>query len=253
MLLSTVCLAALYAVTPLETEEIKVNNVSAQYVLDLISLQGRYDNGYTVEEREERDLIPDGVTVSITPRKNSLTASGKADAIRELAGIVALFDLAPKTVNLELSASVPSLKRQFVSTSSAINNSPVSFEDQSSETRLKITPRINGDKTVTVQIDGGALGTNTTFVIRVKSGETVYGQFIPTETFIDGEPRYALSAQYTTSPLDIDKFLKSENQPGLSIDWFTATSLDQRQADGSQVAEPSAEAELRFVISATID
>ncbi|HXH60497.1 MAG TPA: hypothetical protein VNI20_03995 [Fimbriimonadaceae bacterium] len=119
-------------------------------------------------------LVPDGLLLSASNADNTIVAIGSKDKIRQAGQLISQFDKQPRTLSLSLEGSVPKLGRRFSSSSTLANNSTWTYVDDSTDTRIEITPRVNADNTITLIGKAGALGTRVQIAQRVKSGTYAY-------------------------------------------------------------------------------
>lgn len=252
MLVSTIALLVAFALPTQEKSEIGVKHVSAQYMYDVIMQVGRFEPSDPLVDRSKYGLLPEGVEISVTEGSNSLTAVGSTAAIREMERIVALIDVLPSTVDIDVVASAPALGRNMRFESTVFNNSTLDYFEQTSETRISVVPRVNSDGTITLIITAGTLGHYLRATARIESGQVIYGQIFPQKS-IDketGESRNKLTFRYTTIALDPAKFFSLDDPLSLAGDWFFQHD-EPKLVPGTQPRrEPPIEAELRFIISA---
>lgn len=252
MLVSTITLLAAMALSTQDKAELKVHHVSAQYMYDLIRQDGRFKPDNQLQNKEWRGLLPDGVEIAVTDGKNSLTAVGSTKAILETERIVAMFDILPKSISIDVLASVPALGRNMSFESTVFNNTSLDYYEQSSETKISVTPRLNGDDTITLGITGGTLGHYVRLSARIQSGQVIYGHIFPQKSTDEktGETRTTLAFRYTTIAIDPAKFFSSDDPMSLAGDWFFK-HVDPGLESGAQLkSDPPVEAELRFIITA---
>ena len=252
MLVSTIALFVALALPIQEKSEIAVKHVSAQYMYDMIMQVGRFEPSDPGDFRAGTGLLPEGIDIAVTDRKNSLTAVGSAAAIRETERIVALFDVLPSTVDIDVIASVPALGRNMRFESTVFNNTTLDYYDQTSETRISVVPRVNGDGTITLLITAGTLGYYVRATARIESGQVIYGQIFPRQSTDEetGESRNTLAFRYTTIALDPAKFFSLDDPLSLAGDWFFQHIEPKLESDTQPRRDPPIEAELRFIISA---
>lgn len=211
MLISALTFFAAIAVTRQHEVEVPVTKVSASYMYDLFMGQGRF--GDPPFSRSPRGLVPVGVTLEITPGKNSLTVRGSLDGTREMAQIISVIDIAPRSIELDIHAYARPLDRAINAKISTANNGTWEYVDPSSDTTIRITPRLNGDGTIVISYDLGTLGFGLHGLVRIRPGGYVYAR-VYTEEIIDeetGEKRLALVIRHSGVKNEIPSFFEVDD------------------------------------------
>lgn len=254
-MITTLALTIALAMSAQDEAVVPVKNVSARYIVELMTLTGQFEReapskGLTTGE----PLVPKGVTVIVSPGRNSITVSGSIAGLREMAMLISQFDVAPRAVALDIKASVPRLNRQFSASTTIYSNSSWSYSNARSGTDIKVTPRVNNDDTITLVFRGGTLGTSAIGAVRVKSGEEVYVWIHPrqVQNRDTGVMENRLVFSYATPPIKLESFL-TDPDPFKSEDRWTMRQFnaDWMLEDQSPL-NPPAEADLRIRIVATL-
>ncbi len=249
-MIATLTLFAACAVAAQERVEIPVKHVSASYIIGLITRTGQFE-----QEAASKGFVPKGVTIELTPERNSITVSGPFEGVREMAHLIPQFDVAPRAVTLDIKASVPHLSRQFAASTTIYSNSSWTYSNATSGTKIWVKPRVNSDDTITLVFRGGTLGTSAIGAVRIKSGEVVYVWIHPAnvENRETGkiENRLVFSS-YATLPIDLKSFL-TDPDPFKSEDRWTIRPFNADwMLEDQTPLNPPAEADLRIRIVATL-
>lgn len=210
MLVSALTFFAAIALTRQHEVEIPVTNVSAGYLLDFVTGQGRIWAGL---DTQGRSLLPDGVTVRQTIGKNSLTFSGSAEQLKGMEHFVSQIDIAPPSVELDIHVYARPLDRTIEATMTMTQFSTWEYVEDMTETTIRITPRINGDGTIVIGYDLGTMGFGLHGIVRFQAGRYVYAR-VYTEEIIDeatGEMRLALIISHSASRDEIPSFLELDD------------------------------------------
>ena len=253
-MIATLTIFVAIATTVQDRLEMPVKHVSAAYIAELMTppsqpQQGAPTKGLTTGE----GLLPIGVTLELTPGRNSITVSGPIAGLREIAMLIAQFDVAPRAVTLDIKASVPHLSRQISASTAIYNNSSWTYSETRSGTDIKITPRINNDDTITLAFRGGTLGTSAIGAVRINSGQVVYVWIHPdnVENTDTGNVENRLVFSYATLPIELKSFLTDPNPFEPSVDWtIRQFNADWNLGDQSPL-NPPVEADLRIRIKAS--
>ncbi len=221
------------------TKLIPLKNRSAQYIYEMVTMTGRFKSDIA-----GTGWVPKDLTLSVDQRTNSIAAQGSDASIREIELLLMQFDIKSMQVVVEVEASVPLMDRTFSTSGRIANNSSLNYVDDATDTRLKVTPRVNGDKTITFFVTGGALGTNATATFRVASGESTAVRIYPGQrrNQQSGDMENSILAEYLTGQIP-DGFLKGADLP---------RHLVMRSVIDGPVALGPKEAELRLVIKVTL-
>lgn len=178
-----------------------------------------------------KDLTPAGVRrVTAVPRENAVVAVGTAAGLDELAGIMRLLDVKPKAVTVQIEvAQVEGKKRTLLFAPSVVtqNNQEAKISTQLADSNkpvysVTVTPHINGDNTVSVQV-------KCVFTITLPSGEK--GTTIRLQKEIDTFRRSRSGEVVTLGTTDLSRW----GSPGKVV--FTLTA--QIPEDGAPIDIPN--------------
>ena len=272
MLVSALTFFAAIALTRQHEVEIPVTKVSASYVYDYFTLQGRFISPLFSQNR--LGFLPDGVTIEITTGKNSITAQGTLEGTRDLARIIALLDKEPQNVELDIHVYARPLNRTIAAKMLTATNSTWEYVGLASDTTIRITPIINGDGTIVIAYDLGTMGFGLYGIVRIRAGTYVYAR-VYTEEVVDeatGEERLALIVSHSASNDEIlsffedadpfkdlphDKYIHGDGEiPLRFVSWRIRQPCSRRQAVINAVGDfavdnPPAGLDVRLELMAT--
>ncbi len=151
---------------------------SAKYVFEMLTQTGRFCDPTSIGSFPN-GFVPMGVKVALDPETNGIIAMGGNAVIRELELLLEQFDVKSSTVKLEVDGAVQKIDCTFSTVATVQNMSTWTYSSDSSDTKVSIQPRINGDRTITLFIRAGALDTEGTVAARIKSGEALFVRIHP--------------------------------------------------------------------------
>ncbi|MCH8978507.1 MAG: hypothetical protein IH945_04600 [Armatimonadetes bacterium] len=252
---TTLTIFVAFAITSQDRADVPVKNVSAGYIVELMTPTG------SIEQESPRKslthgapLVPKGVTIIVTPGRNSITVSGPIEGVRETVQVIEIFDVAPRAVELDIKASVPHLNRQFSASTSIYSNSKWTYSNTRTGTNITVEPRVNNDDTITMIFRGGTLGTSAIGAVRVNAGEEVYVWIRPenVENRETGKIENRLVFHYALPRAEVASFLTDLNPVTPDIDWTTRQYNADRKLEDQSPLNPPAEADLRIRIIAAL-
>ena len=212
MLVSTLAFFAAVALTSDDKVEVKIKNVSAQYVLD--ALNSRWPIfGFMNYGAPETIVFPEttthnGVKLELGATGSSIVISGPLSRVREIEQRILLLDVAPEPVEFSLEAVSFNPDRSMAASMTILSNSGSKFVDSWSHIEISVHPRINNDRSITLHYILGAEGQEATGALRFRSGDYVYariysGEKVDEET---GRKKRALLFDQHTTAEELDSF-----------------------------------------------
>lgn len=117
------------------------------------------------------DANKDMVRIRPDFEKNALLLDGPKDKVEDFRQILALFDTAPRLVELTCTLLAPIEGTTFETTAKIEEGTTWTAAADSAQTTLKVKPRINDDGTVTLALSVELQNRSTSFVLRLKDGE----------------------------------------------------------------------------------
>ena len=239
-MLSTLAFVIAFVLTDQERVEVPVKNVSARYVIDLMTAQGQFAPPDQRKELTGRTgLVPEGATLELSSGSNSITVIGSSENLRETRNIIEVIDVAPIAVTVNIVASVPALGREFKASTTIYNNNRWDFEDRSSDSKLTVIPRVNGDGTVVMMVTCGSLGHYMLTVARIKPGDTLFGRLSAGETTDETTGKLVPALLF-------DYIVRSNSSP------FSAAAAPASIRQNVKILEEAAPKELEFLFELTV-
>jgi type II secretory pathway component GspD/PulD (secretin) len=125
-------------------------------------------------EGENKGVLPPGITnISADDAASTLTIEGSPKSVEELKEIVSLFDIVPRRIAVRIIIQSPIDKYDSTTTTEINNNSQWRIRDDVTGIDLRMTPRINGDGTVTGSLDLDSDSRLTQVITRTKNKESI--------------------------------------------------------------------------------
>lgn len=166
--------------------KVPVHNVSARYMLVELAQQRNIDFEAGVESPFAKN-----VRIFVNPKGNGLLVHGPEAGVNDIARMVSLFDVKPQVIRLEVVASVPGFGYERSSDIAVSNNTPFRIEDATADLGLEVTPRFNGDRTVTLHFAVNRSGRQIETRLRVLANDWVR-LFVPAEGALTYESNTSL-------------------------------------------------------------
>lgn len=162
-----VALVPFFAVANSDTVEIKHRRPSA--LLGIMSQAGRAPDRVYHIAGGGGNIFPVGVTVSADDSASTVKIEGPQNLVDQAKMIIREFDVAPRRVNAHIHISSRADKYEASTETNLENNSPWTLGDAVTKTRLTVSPRINGDGTVTGSIEIQSSSGTTQLVVRARN------------------------------------------------------------------------------------
>jgi type II secretory pathway component GspD/PulD (secretin) len=118
-------------------------------------------------------LISPGVTLKADDAASTILIEGSKDAALEMARVVAQFDVSPQHVIARVVIVSKADKYQTKCDVEIANNSPWTLDDSTLGLTLRISPRINGDGTITGHLELTSLDAHVNMATRVANGKSL--------------------------------------------------------------------------------
>jgi type II secretory pathway component GspD/PulD (secretin) len=115
-------------------------------------------------------LIAPGISLRADDAKGTIEIEGDQDRIRDMKSILGLFDVKPMQLIAHICIKSKADKYESKSEVQIANTASWSFEDSLIGIKVKITPRINADGTVTGSYDISSADVRQSFVTRTAKG-----------------------------------------------------------------------------------
>jgi hypothetical protein len=178
-------------------EEIKVKNLRPSAVITWL-VEGQLRSSYLQDgkdvpakparifrlEGSDRGLVSKGVTLMARDSEGILVVEGTKEQIEELKRYIALVDVAPAQVQLDIQVSCPTINFENDTKTTVYNNHAWQMRDERADMDLTIAPRVNDDGTLTIFVKVADLADRVkTIVMRVKPSETIHLRIDHTVTF----------------------------------------------------------------------
>lgn len=118
------------------------------------------------------DVKKDIVRVRPDFEKNALLLDGPKEQVEDFRQVLALFDTVPRMLELTCTLIAPIEGTSFETTAKIEDGTTWTAAADSAQTTLKLKPRINDDGTITLAVLVELQNRSTSFVLRLKDGET---------------------------------------------------------------------------------
>lgn len=116
-------------------------------------------------------LVPNDVVMTADDKASTITIDGPPEAVKEMMRMLAEFDIAARQVIAHITLRSKADKYESTIDVRINNNAPWSFTDGVTNANFAVSPRINGDGTVTGKFNFTGLKNVTDLVARMKGNE----------------------------------------------------------------------------------
>jgi type II secretory pathway component GspD/PulD (secretin) len=116
-------------------------------------------------------LVPNGVTLTADDAASTISVDGPKERMEDVVRILQEFDVAPRQVTAHITVRSKADKYQSTTVTQVNNNAGWTLEDSATGVKFKLTPRINGDGTVTGAFDISDGQSSSKIVARLKLQE----------------------------------------------------------------------------------
>ena len=169
-------------------EEIKVKNLRPSAVITWL-VEGQLRSSYLQDgkdvpakparifrlEGSDRGLVPKGVKLVARDSDGILVVDGSVEQIQELKRYIALVDVDPAQVEMDIQVTCPTINFANSTRTTVYNNNAWQMRDERADMALTIAPRVNDDGTITIFVKVADLADRIrTIAIRLKPTETIH-------------------------------------------------------------------------------
>lgn len=144
-------------------------------------------------------LVKDGITLRANDEAGTITIDGPKNAVDETKRILAEFDVASAMVRVHITVKSKADKYESTTLTEIPNNQSWMLQDGVTGLMLQISPRINGDGTITGSLDFRTKDSHLGIVTRMGSGKSFtypQGSYGPPETKAT-DPTFSLPCEVT--------------------------------------------------------
>jgi hypothetical protein len=119
------------------------------------------------------DLVPAGVTLVADDAASTISIEGSAERNEDMLRLLHEFDVAPAKIVTRITIRSSADKYEAKTSTDVANNSAWKMEDTTTGISIKLSPRINGDGTVTGTFDFSDSESSAKMVTRLQIGKPV--------------------------------------------------------------------------------